>query len=363
MNSILANFKKFDWALLASVFLISGWSLATIYYLSADADFLNFKKQLAFFVVSFLVMAAASFFNYQIFRNQPLFLVFIYGLASMLLVLVLIFGQKIRGTTGWFSFAVINFAPVELVKLIIILILAKFFSQRYIELYRIRHLAISFAYVILPVFLVLLQPDLGSAFVLLAIWLGLVIVSGIKIRHLFIIILIGLVVAGIMWSGFLKDYQKKRIITFLNPQKDALGQSYNLRQSLIAIGSGKLFGKGLGKGTQSQLKFLPEAHTDFIFAVIAEEWGFLGVIGLFLLFGVLLYRILRIGFLSANNFAKLFSFGIVIMLFVEILINVGMNLVLLPVVGISLPFISYGGSSALVNFLGLGILQSIRVRS
>jgi rod shape determining protein RodA len=363
MNSILANLKKFDWALLTAVFLISGWSLATIYYLSADADFLNFKKQLAFFVAGFLVMAAASFFNYQIFRNQPLFLVFIYGLASMLLVLVLIFGQRIRGTTGWFSFAGINFAPVELIKLNIVLMLAKFFSQRHIELYRIRHLAISFIYVALPIFLVLLQPDLGSAFVLAVIWLGLVIVSGIKLRHLLVIMLIGLILAGAMWAGFLQDYQKKRILTFLNPQKDALGQSYNLRQSLIAIGSGKFFGKGLGKGTQSQLKFLPEAHNDFIFAVIAEEWGFLGVVGLFSLFGFLFYRILRIGFLSSNNFAKLFSFGVIIMFFVEIVINTGMNLGLLPVVGISLPFVSYGGSSALVNFLSIGILQSIRVRN
>lgn len=346
-----------------AVFLISAWGLSSIYFLSASDDFLNFKKQLAFCLAGFLLLFAVSFFDYQIFRNQPVFLVLLYGMVILLLAAVLIFGQKIRGTTGWFSIGGVNFAPVELAKILIILMLAKFFSQRYIELYRIRHLAISFVYVALPIGLVLLQPDLGSAFVLLAIWLGIIIVSGIKLRHLLIIAFIGLVIAGAMWVGFFKDYQKKRIMTFLNPQKDVLGQSYNLRQSFIAVGSGKIFGKGLGEGTQSQLKFLPEAHTDFIFAVIAEEWGFLGVVVLFLLFGFALYRVLLVGLLSTNNFAKLFSLGIAIMFFAQILINIGMNLGLLPVVGISLPFVSYGGSSAIVNFLALGILMSIKTRN
>jgi len=307
-------------------------------------------------------MVGFAFFDYRILKNNSSVIIILYLLALFFLGVVIFLGKHISGIK-WLQLSSFGFDPLEFAKIVIVLLLAKYFSLRHIELYKKRHLIVSFIYVALPIFLVLLQPDLGSALIFIAAWLGLVLVSGIKLRHLVVIILLAAIIFGIMWLGFLKDYQKNRILTFLNPQKDPLGYSYNLRQSLIAIGSGKIFGKGFGKGLQSQLKFLPAGHTDFIFSVFAEERGFAGILFLFLLYAVLIYRILAIGFAASDNFSKLFSMGFSIMIFAQILINIGMCLGLMPVIGIPLPFASYGGSSLLANFLGLGIIQSIRVRN
>ena len=355
--------KKMDWLLIIAVFLISLLSLTTLYHLGKDIHTFSFSKQLFYVAAGFFLLLAMSLIDYLIFRNYPIFLLFIYAAAVVLLIAVLFFGEKIRGTTGWFVFGGFNFAPVEFAKLAIVILLAKYFSIRHIELYKLRHLVASGVYVALPVLLVLVQPDFGSAIILAAIWLGMVIVSGIRLRQLVIIILIGALLCGVMWVGFLEDYQKKRVLTFLNPQRDPLGYSYNLRQSIIAIGSGGFWGKGIGKGTQSHLGFLPESNTDFIFATVAEERGFVGVLGLFFLYGFLIYRILKISFIAENNFSRLFAVGLVAMFSFQIFINIGMNLGLVPVVGIPLPLLSYGGSAAIMNFLGLGILQSIKVRS
>ncbi len=307
-------------------------------------------------------MIGFAFFDYRVLKNNSLVIIILYFLALIFLGAVIFWGKHVGGIK-WLQMSAFGFDPLEFAKIVIVLLLAKYFSLRHIELYKKRHLIVSFIYVALPIFLVLLQPDLGSALIFVAVWLGMVLVSGIKLRHLVVIILLAAIIFGIMWLGFLKDYQKNRILTFLNPQKDPLGYSYNLRQSLIAIGSGKIFGKGFGKGSQSQLKFLPAGHTDFIFSVIAEERGFLGVLFLFLLYAFLIYRVLAIGFAAPDNFSKLFSMGFSLIIFVQILINTGMCLGLMPVIGIPLPFASYGGSSLLANFLGLGIMQSIRVRN
>lgn len=357
------HFKQIDWLLVVAIFLLSAVSLIFLCYLGEENSFYYFKKQLFFIISGFLLMLIVSFFDYRVFRNYSPFLIALYLLVLVTLAAVLFLGENIRGTTGWFNVGSINFSPVELTKLVIILLLAKYFSLRHIEMYQIRHLIASFIYISLPVLLVLFQPDFGSALVLLMIWLGLVIIAGIKFRHLLVILLMGLIIFTVMWSVILKEYQKKRILTFINPQKDPLGYSYNLQQSIIAIGSGKIFGKGLGKGTQSQLGFLPESHTDFIFAGITEDTGFIGVVMLFSIFAFVIYRIIKIGFLTDNNFAKLFALGISLMLVLQILINTGMNLGLLPIIGIPLPFISYGGSATIVNFLSLGILQSIKAKS
>ena len=357
------HLRKIDWFLVAVVGIISGFSLTALYYLGLDNNFFYFKKQLLYAAIGFFLMAVASFSDYQIFRNYSLFLLVFYGVAILLLAGVLFAGENIRGTVGWFDFGGFNFAPVELAKLAIVLLLAKYFSLRHVEMYHLRHIVASGIYVGIPALLVLLQPDLGSAIILIAVWAGMVIMSGIRLRHLLILLLIGAILGGIMWVSFLKEYQKNRILTFLSPQKDPLGASYNVRQSVIAIGSGGLWGKGIGKGTQSSLGFLPEGHTDFIFAVIAEQVGFIGVLFLLILFMLLIYRILKTGWQANNNFSRLFCVGLSIILFSQIVINVGMNMGLLPVVGIPLPFLSYGGSAAMINFLGLGILQSIRAHN
>lgn len=355
--------RKIDWFLLAAVGALSAFSLVALYYLGADNNFFYFKKQLLYVAIGFFLMAGVCFSDYQIFRNYSLFLLALYGLTILLLAGVLLMGESIRGTAGWFNFGGFNFAPVELAKLVIILLLAKYFSLRHVEMYRLRHIIASGIYVGIPTILVLLQPDLGSAIILVAIWVGMIIMSGIRLRHLLILFLLGAILGGIMWVGFFKEYQKNRILTFLSLQTDPLGASYNLRQSIIAIGSGGFWGKGVGQGTQATLGFLPEGHTDFIFAVIAEQIGFFGVLFLLILFALLIYRILKIGWQSNNNFSRLFCVGFSIILFFQIMINIGMNMGLLPVVGIPLPFLSYGGSATLMNFLGLGILQSIRAHN
>lgn len=363
LRRILNHLRKIDWFLLAIIGALSAFSLVALYFLGAENYFLFFKKQLLYVAIGFFLMLGASFADYQIFRNYSLFLLTIYGFTVILLVGVLFAGENIRGTVGWFNFGGFNFAPVELAKLVIVLLLAKYFSLRHVEMYRLRHIIASGIYVGIPTFLVLFQPDLGSAIILVAVWLGMIIMSGIRLRHLLILFLIGVVLCGIMWVGVFKEYQKNRILTFLSPQKDPLGSSYNLRQSIIAIGSGGFWGKGLGQGTQSALGFLPEGHTDFIFAVIAEQIGFVGVLFLIILYLLLIYRILKTGWTANNNFSRLFCVGFSIILFFQIIINVGMNMGLLPVVGIPLPFLSYGGSATMINFLGLGILQSIRAHN
>lgn len=343
--------------------LISFFSLLSIYNIERGGPLFYFKKQLIFVAIGFFIMFALAFFDYRAIKSHSSFTIIIYLITLFALFAVLVVGRKIRGHTGWFSFAGISFAPVEMAKLAVILLLAKYFSLRHIELYRIRHLVTSFFYAGLPVFLVLLQPDLGSAFIILIIWLGIVIVSGIRFRHLVTILLIGAICFSAAWAFALKDYQKERILTFLNPQKDPLGYSYNLRQAVIATGSGQIWGRGLDNATQTRLHFLPEAHTDFIFAVVAEEFGFAAVVFLFLLFALLIYRVIKIGVLATDNFSKLFSLGVSLMFLCQIVINVGMNLGAMPIIGIPLPFMSYGGSAALINFVSLGILQSMRVRS
>lgn len=365
---MIYHFKNLDWILIAAVAVLCFIGLLQIYSLSLLAspsqggpsnNFTLFKKQLVFILAGFFLMFCFSFLDYRLFKNHSLFLIFLYLISLVLLILVLFVGRPIRGSVSWFSFGQFVFQPVEFVKLVIVLVLAKYFSQRHVEMYRIQHIIVSGIYVFLPIGLVLLQPDLGSAFILIFLWMGLIILAGIKPRHLLIVLLIGLIICSAAWQFFLKDYQKQRILTFLNPQEDPLGRSYALNQSLIAIGSGKTFGKGLGHGTQAQLGFLPENKSDFIFAAFAEEWGLLGVLLLFSFWLLLFWRLTKVCLSASNNFSRIFVAGVCLIFFSQIIINLGMNMGLLPVTGISLPFISYGGSNLIMNFAELGIVQSI----
>jgi len=356
--------KNIDWLLQGAILFLCAMSSLTLFAIdrvNGQSDY--FKRQLIFILLGLIVSFIVSFFNAQIFGNYCSLIMAFYFLSLGLLVMVLIFGQKIRGTVGWFKVGPLNFEPVELTKIILILVLAKYFSGRHVELYRARHIFISFFYVFLPIALVLKQPDLGSSLILGAIWLGMVILSGIKLRHLFLVLLAGILVAIISWHLFLKPFQKERIISYLDPSKDPRGFNYNVNQAKIAIGSGGIFGKGLGRGTQGHLGFLPEKQTDFIFALIAEEWGFLGVVLLLSAFGLFFWRLISAAAASTNNFFRLLIAGFALMIFSQIVINVGMNLGLLPVTGISLPFLSYGGSNLLINFLALGIIQNIIIQS
>src|SRR3989338_7127341 len=224
------------------------------------------------------------------------------------------------------------------------------------------HLFISFVYAAVPMALVMLQPDLGSAIVLGAIWLGMALVGGIKLRHLIFLFFTGLLITTIAWNFFLLPYQKTRMTAFINPQNDIRGSGYHAQQSVIAIGSGEIFGKGIGLGTQSRLEFLPEHETDFIFAAFAEEWGFVGVLFLLLFFGIIIWRILRTGIYGESNFEKLYAAGLAILLLFQSAIHIGMNSGVLPITGLGMPFLSYGGSSLVSFFLALGILESFSLR-
>lgn len=354
--------KKLDWILVVSVVLLGVMGLMSIYSTSFAKDKTFFYKQLGFVLAGFFLMLVFAFFDYRFFRNHPQLLIALYIISILLLVGVFIFGEPIRGASSWFKIGLFNIEPVEFAKLVIILILAQYFSLRHIELYRIRHIIASGIYIGIPAVLVFFQPDLGSAMVLVFLWIGTMVIAGIKIRHLLILFLLGIILFSIAWFGILKNYQKDRIVSFINPYLDPLGSSYQRIQSVIAIGAGKFWGRGLGQGSQSQLNFLPEQHTDFIFASIAEEWGFVGICILFAVYCMLFWRIIKISLSATNNFARLFCIGSAIVLIFQVFVNIGMNLGILPIAGISLPFLSYGGSNLLINFAMLGIVQSIVVR-
>lgn len=353
--------KKLDWILIISVILLTVIGLMSIYSTSFYHDKSFFYKQATFIIVGLFLMLCFAFIDYRIFRNHPTLLLVLYFIVIFLLIIVLFLG-KIKGAASWFNLGFFSVEPVEIAKLVMVLIFAQYFSLRHIELYRLQHILISGAYTALVVGLVFLQPDLGSATVLIFLWLGVMVIAGIKLKQLLFLLLVGLILFGVAWFGILKPYQKNRITSFINPYLDPQGSGYHRIQSMIAIGSGQFWGRGLGHGPQSQLNFLPEQHTDFIFASIGEEWGFAGVAIIFILYFIVFFRIIQIAIRGENNFARLFCTGTAIVFVFQVFVNIGMNLGLLPITGIPLSFVSYGGSNLLINFIMLGIVQSIAVR-
>lgn len=361
MREFIIHFKKLDWVLIVSILLLVGIGLLSIYSSSLGGEnFLNFKKQLIFASIGLFLMFLLSFFDWRILRDS--YLVFGLYVASLLLLAGLyFFAPEIRGIKSWYKLGPVLVEPIEFAKLTLLLLLAKYFSMRHIEVYRIRHIFLSGFYIFLPTALIFFQPDLGPALILLALWFGILLISGIKLKHFLILIFCLVLVFVFSWFTILKEYQKSRILSFLNPI-DPLGLSWNQNQSKIAIGSGGIFGQGLVKGSQTQYGFLPASQTDFIFAAIAEEFGFLGVSVLLFLFLLLLWRVIKIALLATSNFPRLFAAGLSIILFSQAFIHIGMNLGILPIIGISLPLVSYGGSNLLTTLIGLGILQSIKSR-
>jgi len=358
----MSHFKKLDWWLIISAVLIVAFGLASIYSTSIPkSNFFNFEKQIAFFAIGMFLMLLISFFDYRILRNNSYLILALYFICLLLLAGLFFFAPVTRGTMGWYKLGAFSFDPNELAKLVLLILLAKYFSMRHVEMYKFRHIILSGIYVFFPCLLIFLKPDLGGAAILVAMWLGILLISGIKVKHFLILFLCFLLIAGFAWGFLLKDYQKGRILSFIFPY-DTLGGSWSQTQSKIAIGAGMFLGEGVGKGSQVQYGFLPEPHTDFIFSVMAEEWGLLGVSIFFLLYINLIWRILKIAIESRTNFPRLFASGFAIILITQFIINVGMNLSMLPVVGIYLPLVSYGGSGLVGTFIGLGILQSIKAR-
>ena len=348
--------------LATSVFLLLVLSLVALYSISlskANPDFLNFKKQIIFIFIGLVGFFAFSVLDY---KWLGLYSFVIYGLAVLLLVAVLIFGQVIRGTQGWFGFGSFNFQPVEFAKLAMIIFLAKYFSRGAHEIFNFKHIAISGLFSGVLIGLVLLQPDFGSALVLFFLWVGMLFLIGIKRSHLaLLLIMVAALLAG-SWFFVFKDYQKERILSFFDASRDPLGRGYNITQAEIAVGSGEIFGRGIGFGPQSQLRFVPESQTDFIFAVLAEELGFLGSALVLILFGIIFWRILRIARMARDDLSLFLSAGVAIVFLIQLFINMGMTVGVAPVTGISLPFLSYGGSSLVINLVMIGILESVAAR-
>jgi len=291
---------------------------------------------------------------------------FIYAIVVFLLLLVFILGIVRLGAQRWLNLVWFNFQPSEIAKLITIIFLAKYFSMKSVDDVALkaskfglwRALILPFIFVAIPVFLIIEQPDLGSGAIVFMIFFIMLYLSNVKLRFIIIFLaLLGLLIP-VGWN-FLRDYQKDRIMVFLNPNIDPLGAGYTVIQSRIAIGSGGFFGKGWLSGTQSQLKFLPESHTDFIFATFSEEWGFLGAVILIGLYFFIIQQGIRIAERTSDHYGKLLALGITLMLGMQTCVNISMNMGLAPVVGLPLPLMSYGGSSVIVTFIALGILANV----
>ena len=340
---------------LAGLITMKGFGSPADPLLSSDYFF---NRQLIWLVVGFIIFFVASSIDWRILRNGKLLLVlYIVGVAILVSLLVLV--NAVRGARAWISLGLFSIEPAEIMKLVLILILAKYFSRRHIEIAHVKHIIISGFYTAIPLLLIFIQPDLGSAIIFGAIWLGMILVSGVSKKHLLFVLVGVSVLFVIAWFQVLEPYQKARILTFVNPAADPRGAGYNALQSMIAVGSGGIFGRGVGYGIQSRLEFLPEHETDFIFAAFAEEWGLVGVILLFGFYSVLFWRILKASLEGESNFEKLFGVGLFFMILAQFIIHVGMNLGIMPVTGISLPFLSYGGSHSIMLLLGLGILMGM----
>ncbi len=305
-------------------------------------------------------MLTVSFFDYRILRNNPYLILVLYFLCLVFLGGVFFFAPEIRGVKSWYKVGPISLDPIEPTKIVLIILLAKYFSMRHVEMYKFWHIIFSGIYVLIPSLLIFFQPDLGSVLILIAIWIGILIISGIKIRHFLILTLCSLLVLVFCWQFLLRDYQKERILSFMIPY-DPLGISWSQNQAKIAIGSGSILGTGFKRGSQVQYGFLPEPQTDFIFAAIAEETGFVGIGVLFSLFTLFLWRIIKLILSCRYNFSRLFVSGFILFIFLQFFVNIGMNLGIIPVIGLPLPLVSYGGSSLISIFIGLGILHNIKV--
>jgi rod shape determining protein RodA len=294
-------------------------------------------------------------------RTSVVTTLFIISITALALIPVL--GAIVKGGQNRFDLGLFALQPADIAKLVMIIVLAKYFARRHVEIGHIKHILVSGMYVFVPFALIVLQPDFGSAIVLFCIWLGMVLVAGISWKHLAVFFSVALIAGVGMWTYALKPYQKARIETFVHPLTDIHGKGYNAYQSTIAVGSGQYFGKGVGYGTQSKLQFLPEFQTDFIFASFAEEWGFFGVVLLLVLFFTLIIRILLSAQLLTDNFEVLFATGVALYFMAQTTVHVGMDMGLLPITGTTLPFMSYGGSHLVVEYAALGIILSMASRS
>lgn len=346
----------YDWRLLAPALTLALLGILTMSTFGAGNS-LAPRQLLWLFIGVGLYFAIASI-DMRFIRGTSVVMT-AYGVSLALLVLLLLVAHPVMGAKAWFTFGSVSFQPADFAKLALVALLAKYLSRRHIEIGDFKHILVSGAYAGALTLLVLVEPDLGTALILGAIWLGMMFVSGISKKHLALIGVLFVVLAAGLWFEGLKEYQRERILAFVNPAGDILGAGYNAYQARIAVGSGGLFGKGIGYGTQSKLRFLPEYQTDFIFAAYAEEWGFVGVILLLLLYGLIFWRLGEIARVASTNFDAFFTLGVLLLLAAHVTIHAGINVGLLPVTGTTIPLMSSGGSHVVTEFIALGIVTSL----
>lgn len=353
--------RNFDWILQTAVVLLLVLSVAVIFGTTFEKSggTTNAIQQAGFAIVGFGLVAVFGMTDYRVFRRVAgtLYLVTIVSLLAVKFI-----GTSALGAQRWINLGFFQFQPSELAKIVMVIVLAKVFADNQKNLDSPRTFLISLAYTAVPVLLVASQPDLGTAMVIAATWLGMAVAAGIPKRLFAYLFGAGVAFFPIAWLGIFQDYQKNRVLTFLDPTRDPLGAGYNVKQAQIAVGSGGMWGKALGQGTQSQLNFLPVQHTDFIFAVLAEQLGFAGSLLVLLLLGTVIVRALTIARKARDFFGYQLGIGITTIVLFQTLINVGMNTGIAPVTGIPLPLVSYGGSSILMLLFAIGILQSIASR-
>ncbi|MEZ4103728.1 MAG: FtsW/RodA/SpoVE family cell cycle protein [Candidatus Paceibacterota bacterium] len=352
-------FSGFDGILFSSILCLTLFGLVTMYSPAENNIFFNRQIVWVFIVTSLFFLAIIP--NYRFLKSGNT-IFYLYLLIVVLLVLVLFFGETVLGARQRFDLGFFSLQVSDPAKLILIALLAKYFAKRHELIGDFKHILVSGIYTLIFFGLILIQPDFGSAIILFLIWFGMVLVAGIRFRHVAVVVALGVVALVGMWQFVFQDYQKDRIMTFLDPLSDIQGTGYNAYQSTVTVGSGQILGKGIGYGTQSKFLYLPEYETDFIFAAFAEEWGLVGVVVLFFLFGLVIWRLLYFANNGIGNFEKLFATGIAIMLLAHFIIHVGINIGVMPVTGTTIPFLSYGGSHLVTEFVAIAMVLGMSRR-
>mgnify|MGYP003966200619 FL=1 len=359
-QNFFQKIKNLDFILLFCIIILSTLSFFIMYSTDGGEFLYHTKSHLIKLIVFFILMLMISFFNIKFWHLCSYFL---YGVIILLLIWVSLYGVKVSGSQRWINLYFLVLQPSELMKIGIILCLAKYYHRVNIEkVNSFTSISVSLTIILIPIMFVLSQPDLGTSILIVTSGLIIMWLGGVKIKYFFVSFIAFLISLPFIIT-YLEPYQKLRILTFLDPDREPLGAGYQIIQSKIAIGSGGFSGKGFLQGTQSYLEFLPEKHTDFIFTLFSEEFGFIGSLGLLLLYTIIILRIIQIGAISKNSFARLFCFGFAFAIFIYITVNLSMVLGLLPIVGSPLPIMSYGGSSMLATMIGFGIVMSAKVHS
>ncbi|MBI2797955.1 rod shape-determining protein RodA [Candidatus Saccharibacteria bacterium] len=361
-SSKLSFFAHYDLVLLVCTLLLTALGLTVLYSSGLRSEVtptqLDTSRQIIYVLVGLGLLFGVSRLDYRVLRDYAPML---YGLMLVTLLFVAVFGANRLGATRWINLGFFQFQPSEFAKLFLIIFFAWFFSKYYVSLRQVRYLMFSVALLLIPLALVLAQPDLGTALVFVAIWLSMVLASKVPKRYVIALVAAALIVLPFAYQ-YLAPYQKQRLETFINPTANPATTGYNVNQAIIAVGSGGVWGQGLTAGSQSEGNFLPSQQTDFIFAVLSEKLGFVGAGLAILIFVVLIFRALMIARAAPDYFGSFFAVGVAAMLLFHVLINIGMNMGIMPVTGIPLPFISAGGSSMLVMLVSIGVLESIYLR-